>query len=663
MAPSKIMSNKVWVTEPHDEIELKVGVEGITAEEPKTVMDHFRAAVEERGDMPALNFKEVRPGESADDVPYTTLSWSQYYMQTLRFAKSLMSLGFAPHRCTNIIGFNSKEWFIANMGAIAAGGIAAGIYTSNLPDACAYITNHSEAEVVVLDGKAQLDKYLKVEGQLKTVKALVIYNDVVPEGLKSKVPVYTFEDFLELGSGVPDSGVEERLAGLKPGHCCSLIYTSGTTGPPKAVMISHDNVTWTTKALMKQFPFDWSERTVSYLPLSHIAAQILDVHGPMLLQSQVFFAQPDALKGSLVKTLREVRPTIFFGVPRVWEKMYEKMMAVGRSITGITKKISTWAKTKGLENARMAQYGGGGGQPCGFMIANTLAFSKVKQNLGLDQTKCLFTAAAPISVEILEYFASLNMHIYELFGQSECTGPQTVNTPSAWKIGSVGRPIEGSESKLDSETGELCYRGRHIFMGYMHNPEKTAETIDEDGWMHSGDVATFDEDGDGTTPPPNGFMKITGRIKELIITAGGENIPPVLIENEFKKEMPFITHCMVIGDKRKFLSIIICLNVETDDEGVPTDKLAGEALSTSKDIGSTATTTGEVATDEKWNALIEKGRKVCNSRTTSKAQVVQKWVIIPSDFSEKGGELTPTLKLKRGPTNNKYSDLIESMYS
>ncbi|CAB1117569.1 unnamed protein product [Ectocarpus sp. CCAP 1310/34] len=657
------MSGTVWATEPHADLPIKMGTSGAAAKPPTTVFKVFQKAVENHGENVALKFKDTSGGVSADDAPWQTLTWAQFYMETLRFGKSLMSLGFAPHRSINIIGFNSTEWFIANMGAIAAGGIPAGIYTSNLPEACQYITNHSEAEVVVVENEAQLDKFVKLAATLTSVKAIVMYRGNVPEGTDCGFPVYTWDQFMELGGEIPDSSIQERIEAQKPGECCSLIYTSGTTGKPKAVMISHDNMTWTAETLTTQFPLNETSRVVSYLPLSHIAAQILDMHGPMFLGCTVAFAQPDALKGSLVKTLREIRPTVFFGVPRVWEKMYEKMQEVGRSIKGAKKSISTWAKGKGLAHARMQQYGAGGGVPCGFGVANALAFSKVKANLGLDQATCCFTGAAPIAVEIIEYFASLNIHILELFGQSECTGPQTFNTAEAWKIGTCGRPMAGTESKLVPETGELCYRGRHIFMGYMHNPEKTAETIDEDGWMHSGDVATFDEDGDDRTEGPSGFMQITGRIKELIITAGGENVPPVLIENEFKTELPCIANCMVVGDKRKFLSILIALRSEVAEDGTPTSKLAGDSLTACEKIGSTATTIEEAKADPKWTEYIDKAVKACNNRTTSNAQRVAKWALLPHDFSVEGGELTPTLKLKRGPASEKYADIIEGLYA
>jgi len=552
------MSDKLWATEPNEKVKIRLGTEGISANDPITVCTLFKDTVHKFADRPALKYKDPSDPQSPG---WKTLNWADYYNESRRFAKSLISLGFAPHRCINIIGFNSVEWFISEMGTVLAGGIAAGIYSTNNPEACKYISFHSEAEVVILDGLTQLNKYTQIVGDLPNIKALVVYGmnntQTFPD---CPVPIYLFDDFLNLGKDVDEKVLEDRIISQEPGNCFCLIYTSGTTGPPKAVMISHDNVTWTTRALLETFQdfnFDKNSRSISYLPLSHIAAQILDIFGPMLIGSCIYFAQPDALKGSIATTLKEVRPTFFFGVPRVWEKIYEKMQAIGRSVKGTKKKISTWAKQKGTEHSNMLQFGGGGGVPCGYSIADKIVFSKVKENLGLDQAMGCFTSAAPISLEVLNYFASLDLPIYELFGQSECTGPHTVNIKSAWMIGTVGRPMLGTESKLERDSGELCYRGRHIFMGYMKNPEKTMEAIDPEGWLHSGDVATFDENNCPGVPPPSGFMKITGRIKEIIITAGGENIPPVPIEEEFKKELPCLSNCMVVGDKRKVQCLIL----------------------------------------------------------------------------------------------------------
>lgn len=668
-------STRPWVTEPTDLLDPSIrGFDASSqnryeAEAPTTVFAKFKETVAAHGDKTALRQKQKVVAESKDDtaeVQWTerTWTWQEYYNDCLSFGKSLTTLGFAASRSVNIIGFNSPEWFIANCGAIAAGGIAAGIYTTNLPEACAYVANHSEAEVILCEGRKQLEKFIGHE-ELPHLKALIIYGEDKPEDLSEQatVPVYTFEEFMALGAEVPDATINERIEAQQPGNCCTLIYTSGTTGPPKAVMISHDNITWTGQRTLEFIGGAGPEdRIVSYLPLSHIAAQMLDIHAPIASGGVVNFAQPDALRGSLGMTLKDVRPTLFFGVPRVWEKIYEKMMEIGKQTTGLKKKIATWAKAKGLENAMSQQYGATAGAPSCFGCAHKIVLSKVQDALGLDQCRVAFTGAAPISADILRYFASLNIHIFELFGQSECTGPHTVNGPTAWKIGTCGRPIKGTQSKIE-ESGEICYRGRHIFMGYMKMPEKTAETIDPEGWLHSGDVAKFDDCDDSEIPSPSGFMSITGRIKELIITAGGENVPPVLIEENFKTELPALSNCMAIGDQKKYLTILLCLKTTVDDEGRPTNQLTGDALDAAAAIGSTATTVEEAAADPLFKEYFDGGMKRANALTTSRAQIVQKWALLPVDFNEKDGHLTPTLKLKRPVVASDYAQVIEQLYA
>lgn len=549
-----------------------------------------------------------------------------------------------------------------------AGCIAAGIYTTNLPEACHYISEHSKAEVVVVENNKQLAKYAQMGSKLPHLKAIVVWEEQPDPSLSERTgkPVYYWSDFIKLGKDVADSVLEQRSQVIRPGHCASLIYTSGTTGPPKAVMISHDNVTWTAANICEGDYMDLNhqDRVVSYLPLSHIAAQLIDIFCIMTLGGCTYFAQPDALKGTLTNTLKQVRPTFFFGVPRVWEKIQEKMVEIGRSSTGIKKTLATWAKNVGTEKSKLSQFGAGGGAPFGYGCANSIVLSKIREALGLDQTKGCFTAAAPIAPEVLWYFASLDIPVYEVFGQSECTGPHTVSAARQWKIGYCGRPINGSQSKIDPVNGELCYRGRHIFMGYMYMEQETKDTIDGEGYLHSGDVAEFDGNDQSSVPKPSGFMKITGRIKELIITAGGENIPPVLIENEMKAAMLAISNVMVVGDRRKYLAMLVSLKVEIDPETqLPTDRLAADALFVGNQIGSSATSYSKAKTDPVWNDYINKGMKQANGKTTSNAQVVQKWRWLPVDFSEKEGDLTPTLKLKRKVVATKYAELIESIYA
>jgi len=650
-----------WVTEPELAIPIKFSKTGYGAIPTRTAITQFLETVAKHGDRKAMC---VKLGNSED---WTVWTWKDYHRDSMKFAKTLVHFKVEPFKVVNILGFNSPEWFIACVGSILAGCISAGIYSTSLSEACGYISEHSKAEIIALEDNKQLAKIAQLGGSLTHLKAITLWSGKVDEALAAKcgVPVYSWADFLELGSAVSDAEVTRRSEGIQAGHCCSLIYTSGTTGPPKAVMISHDNATWTIRNITQHYmELNHEDRIISYLPLSHIAAQLVDLFAPIDLGCCTYFARPDALKGSLTTTMREVRPTFFFGVPRVWEKIQEKMVQIGRETTGVKKHLAGWAKSAGLEHSKRSQFGSSGGAPWGYGCANSLVLKKIQEALGLDKAKGCFTAAAPIAPETLWYFAQLDIPVYEVFGQSECTGPHTVSFAKQWKVGYCGRPLAGTESKIVPENGELCYRGRHIFMGYMYMPEKTAETIDDEGFLHSGDVAEFDGNDHPNIPAPSGFMRITGRIKELIITAGGENIPPVLIENEMKAAMVAISNVMVIGDRRKFLSMLVSLKCEVDKEtGGPTDVLAADSIFVGKQIGSSATTMTEASVDPLWTKYINDGVKVANSKTASSAQIVQKWKMLPVDFSEKGGELTPTLKLKRNVASEKFIDLIESIYA
>ncbi|CAK4374109.1 unnamed protein product [Aphanomyces euteiches] len=638
--------------EAEQEVSLRMSESGLGALKPTTVIEVLRKRVELTPDTPAYHSK--KPGTSE----YTHQTWAEYNNDCRRFAKSLISLGCERFDTVNIIGFNSLEWLTSNIGGILAGGIAAGVYTTSNPEACLYISNHSKARVVVCDGVVQLEKYVSIADKLPHLKALVIYNDVVPEGLECRVPVYTYADFLTLGKDVDEAILEARMDDQKPGHCCTLIYTSGTTGNPKAVMLSHDNVTWTleaTAASMESVGMVLNEHgnTVSFLPLSHIAAQMFDVYLPIFRGVQIYFAQPDALKGTLGTTLKEARPTLLFAVPRVWEKIQEKMISISRGTTGIKKNLVDWAKGVGTAKSNLAQYGQGGGLPCGYTIANYLVFSRVKEALGLDRCQGMFSAAAPIAAETVNFFAALDIPIYEIFGMSEATGPQTFTRNGAWKIGFCGRELEGTEVRILEDTQEFVFQGRNTMMGYLYSESQTKEAIDDEGWLHSGDVAKIDEDG---------FCVITGRIKELIITAGGENIHPVLIEDTIKEEIPLLSNVMVVGDRRKFLTAIFTFKVVVDSDGYPSDQLNEIALSILKEIESPATTVAEARDCEKVKAYIQKNLKKANGRAASRAHHVQKYIVVDKDFSIGGDELTATLKLKRRVVAAKYADEIEALY-
>ena len=340
--------------------------------------------------------------------------------------------GFDRFDTINILGFNAPEWFFSYLGAMTAGGVPVGIYATNNAEACQYVSQHSRARVVVCDGLKQLEKYAQISQSLPHLKALVLYGaDVLTDDWKSRfvIPVYSFEEFLEMGkqSNVPKTMLLERTKSWKPGHTATLIYTSGTTGPPKAVMTTNDNLTWTTATTLLKTPRGYMDHTdvmISYLPLSHIAAQLIDIHCPLASGCQIYFAQPDALKGSLGTTLKQVRPTIFFAVPRVWEKIYEKLQQVGKETTGVKKLISTWAKESAAEYwdandfDELPNFWWARDVPASYYMSKMI-LTQVHEALGFDRCYGFYASAAPMELKIFKYFASLDIPIMEVFGQSE----------------------------------------------------------------------------------------------------------------------------------------------------------------------------------------------------------------------------------------------------
>ncbi|XP_058495007.1 long-chain-fatty-acid--CoA ligase ACSBG2-like [Solea solea] len=645
----------LWTSQGDAEVKLRMGDSGVAAETPLTIHQMFTSAVQRFGDVTALGWKEGEQQKS--------LNYRDYYQNCRIAAKSFLKLGLERYHGVGILGFNSPEWFMADIGAIFAGGFAVGIYTTNSPEACQYVAENCKANIIVVENHKQLQKILQVEDKLPHLKAIIQYKDA----LKEKRPnLYSWAEFMELGRHEPDAPLDAIISSQKPNQCCTLIYTSGTTGQPKGVMLCHDNLTWTALAIsihvkLTEAP-EAQEVVVSYLPLSHIAAQMVDIWSTMKVGGATYFAQPDALKGSLVNTLKEVHPTVFMGVPRVWEKMQEKMKSVGAKSSTVRRKVAAWAKDVGLQTnlTKMNQNGAVSQTPLTYRVAKKLVFKKVRKALGLERCKKCYTGAAPITKDTLEFFLSLDIPLYELYGMSETTGPHTISLPDAYRLTSCGVELPGCKTKLhnpDEEgNGEICFWGRHVFMGYLNMPEKTEEALDAEGWLHSGDLGKQDE---------NKFLYITGRIKELIITAGGENIPPVPIEDAVKEAVPLISNAMLIGDKRKFLSMLLTVKCQVNAvTGEPEDELSPEAVEFCRRLGSNATRVSEIASgqDKAVNAAIQEGINRVNERAASNAQRIQKWIVLNRDFSVVGGELGPTMKLKRPVVMTMHKEQIENFY-
>merc|ERR1712117_558337 len=476
---------------------------------------------------------------------------------------------------------------------------------------------------------------------------------------------------------------------------------SGTTGDPKAVMISNDNIIYMANTIFAVLGdsagvarSSEEERVLSYLPLSHIAGLALDIVGQLATgalspaSTAIFFARPYDLKaGSLGDRLRICQPTIFLGVPLVWEKLADRIRAVGATSTGLKKTMSTWAKGKALEHARNLRLGGTGGVPGGHCLAMKL-LGAVKGAVGLDKCKYAFTGAAPIRVDTLSYFGSLGIYINEVYGMSESAGAVTLSTDQAHAWGSCGWQFPGSEvtcfkvdpSDVNKKTacplapsldageeefqGEICFRGRGIMMGYLASSDlddkhlaeiekKTAETIDNEGWLHSGDKGL---------KTVHGLVKITGRYKELIIGEGGENIAPVPIEDSVKALCPGINECMMIGDKRKYNVALVTLKaVGANGETPGTDDLDAPALTNFPGVKKISEAIANKSVSDIIAKAIEDTNK--NSKLVpNNAFKIQKFSILPENFSEEAGELTPTKKLKRAIVEKKYQKMIDKMY-
>ncbi|CAD7952043.1 unnamed protein product [Amoebophrya sp. A25] len=700
---------RVWTCDPKGTLPQRFAKEGPASKEffpPCTVEEILQRAAQSYPDHVALAIERPAPkkiGEKkAPSIPWdqwTKWTYAEFYKESVAAAAAFCELGVEMHGAVAVWGFNSPEWHMTFAAAAIAGAKMAGVYPTDSFDNMVYKVKHSGARVAVVEGKKQVDTLLsaKVEG----LNTIVFYDPEggATEGEQNGVSIIAWKTLVS-GKYCPKGEeavryLSKRRASLQVGHCCCLVYTSGTTGMPKAVMCSHDAITSTGGLALHELKnmtgkLKGPQRALSYLPLSHVAGLMLDIVAPMVLTARyplpmtIYFARKyDMSEATIVERISFVRPTIFLGVPRVWEKLAEGMKAVGAKVKPPISWLSAWAKAKCLVHSRNCQLGGSGAYPLKWKVAN-LVTGGVRKKIGLDQLQFAFTGAAPMNPETFEYWGSLGVNIYELFAMSESTAICTISSPRAATWGSVGFACPGVEVKIlnadkpgvavprakdlfhptEAEQGELCYRGRNSMMGYMANgafgkdhvaelQKKTAEAIDPDGWIHSGDKACLSK---------NGMFRITGRYKELIITAGGENIAPVPIENWVQANFPAISNIMMVGDKKKYNTCLITLkSVGATGLEPGTDQLTPEASAL---LGGVKTIS-KARSDAAALAYCEKALKAVNAEASvvpSNACKIQKFKILPLDFSVEGEELTPTLKLKRSFVMSKYKTLIDEMY-
>jgi long-chain acyl-CoA synthetase len=565
------------------------------------------------------------------------ISWRTYGEKAKYAGLGLIELGLGKGDRVAIISENNPEWLYSDMGVLAAGGITVGIYPTDSPNQVAYVLNHSGAKFYIADDEEQLDKVLAVRDNIPDLQKIIIMD---MEGLRhfSDSMAMSFGELLALGKDLDDKRPElfkERLKQSQPEDLAILIYTSGTTGPPKGAMISHKNVLNTMEMQDEINPGYENDEVLSFLPLCHIAQRMVSVFNPLLTGYTINFVEE---LDTVPENMREVSPTFFFAVPRIWEKFYSALVLAMKDSTRLEKLAYKWATVIGQ---KCSDYRLNGCEPPFhlrglFKLANWTVLRNLKKVIGLDRARYCLSGAAPISPELLKFYHGLGVDIREVYGQTENCGPTSIHYENDVKFGTVGKPLPGAQIRI-AEDGEILLKGPHIFMGYYNDPEKTRDTIVDD-WLHTGDVGKIDEDG---------HLIITDRKKDIIITAGGKNITPSEIENQLKFS-PYINDAVVIGDGRKYLTALIMI----DDENV---------MKYAQDNRIPFTTYASLTKAKEVIQLIQKGVDKVNQEF-ARVETIKKFRLIDIQLTTDDEEITPTMKLKRKFVNEKFKEVIESMY-
>ena len=556
--------------------------------------------------------------------------WEDYIQQVRAAARAMMAVGVGLGDVVCMLGFNRPEWAIGQLAAMMAGGVGAGIYTTNSPPEVQYILDHSAAPVVILENADQWAKIDAIRDNLPHLRAAVLMR-----GTHIDDPLaMDWDTFLGLAADISDAALDARIAAIDMEQLASLIYTSGTTGPPKAVMLSHKNLASTAHHGQQLFDLTPNDVLLSYLPMSHIAEQMFSIHNGASVGYPVYYAES---LSKMPDNLRDVQPTIFFGVPGVWDRFRNRVAERLDEAQGARKRIADWAQDVSREVVALRNEGQ---EPTGvlaakYRLAERLVFSKIKPLLGFSRVRVAVSGAAAIDKNVLEFFSGLDVIVYEVYGQSEGCGPTTFNRPGATKFGTTGQAWPGSEVKLASD-GEVLMRGPNVFMGYYKDEVATRETL-VDGWLHSGDLGRFDEDG---------FLTIVGRKKDIIITTGGKNIAPRNIEAALKN-LELVGDAVLVGEGRKYLCALLTLDLEKAERFAEANGIVGAELHTHPKVLEAI----QANIDEYVNPQF------------ARVEQIRKFTLLPKPFSIEGGEMTPTLKLKRKAICDMHVSAIETMYT
>ena len=597
----------------------------------RTLCDELRQVAETSGDADAYS-DEAGTGDG-----WRSLTWSQVRQKVLEVAAGFVALGLSPGERVALMLPNRSEHVLADLGAVHAGGLGVTLYATLAPEQIAFVAGDCDARIAVVDGAGELARWQPVLAQLPALKTIIVRDAAAcPAG----EPYLTWDAFASLGkerhAADPDL-VSERVAAITIDDPLALLYTSGTTGNPKGVLLTHHNVAYELACAQGMGLIPDRARWVSYLPLAHIAERMFSIYLPIHTGTHVHFC-PDPTQ--LVRVVGKVRPNGFFGVPRVWEKIRAGIEALFTLEQDQAKRAAVAkAMDTGRRYVEACQYGHT--MPPGledeFAAVDAAVLAPIRGLLGLGEAEVVSSAAAPLPPEVAAFFSGLGMKILDIYGMTETTGAFTTNTPEAFKLGTVGRPYPGMEVRIAAD-GEILVRGPLTTPGYLNRPDLTADLIDADGWLHTGDIGRLDEDG---------FLSVVDRKKELIITAGGENIAPAAIESLLVAH-PLVGQALAYGDRRKYVVALLTL----DGEVAP-----AWAKARGVDAGSLA----GLAADPVVLAEVGAAVSAANGRL-ARVQQVKQWRLLPVEWTAETEELTPTLKLRRRIVHAKYADVLDTLY-
>ncbi len=566
-------------------------------------------------------------------------TWQQTGEAVREISHGLMALGFEAHDTASILSNTTIEWVLCDLGVLSAGGVSNGIYPTDAAEQVQYLCEDSRTSVLFVENDEQLDKALEVRDHLPLLKKIVV---VDMDGLRDldDPGVISLDALRQLGREhhkAHPGAVEARVNALKPTDLAILVYTSGTTGKPKGAMHSHAGLVYTVRGYNTLIARSEDDECMCFLPLCHIAERMGGEYFSLYTGAKLNFVEnPETVP----ENVREIAPTVFTAVPRVWEKFYSGVMITLKEASGLQQAAYAWAIGVGQKVADlvMAKQPVPGSLKLQFKLARALVLNNVRKLIGIHRARFLVTGAAPISPDLVRWYLALGVPMLEVWGMTETCGASTGIPAERIKPGSIGPAAAYNEVRIAPDTGEILVRGPNVFMGYLNLPEKTAETIDADGWLHTGDVGVMDEEG---------FFRITDRMKDIIITAGGKNITPSELENELKFS-PYVTDAVVIGDQRPYLTVIIMIDQENvekyaQDHDVPFSNYA--SLTRSPEV----------------QALIQTEIDRVNKKF-ARVEQIKKFFLLDTQLSAEDEELTPTMKLKRKLVQTKYAEQIDAMY-